>query len=226
MGKTTYQGYTEDTPIGIFRGDLVRRGAMCTAMSTRYPELAAVATDAKTLVTEIDARRDALQDAEDAQLIANAIEDAEKLDVLEVYTEMRRTMFAKTGDVATILPDAPSTLSRLGIDNFSKRIDLAIANLKALPANDSIRVAFLATLEKEVLEFNAADKAEDQSREALKTNRMALTLYKAELAQAREAQLGTILTILKDREKVAMFTIPWRKSSRSDEPDEVKPATP
>ena len=117
-------------------------------------------------------------------------------------------------------------MARLGIDNFSKRIELAVANLKALPANDSVRLAFLATLEKEATEFNAADKAEDQTRDALKTNRMALTLYKSQLAQAREVQLGTILTVLKDREKVALFTIPWRKWSRSDEPDEVKPPTP
>jgi hypothetical protein len=44
---------------------------------------------------------------------------------------------------------------------------------------------------------------------------MALTLYKSELAQAREAQLGSVLTALKDREKVAMCTLPWRKPSRS-----------
>ena len=47
--------------------------------------------------------------------------------------------------------------------------------------------------------------------------RMGLTLYKAELVQAREVQLGTILTVLKDREKVALFTVAWRKPSRSAE---------
>lgn len=102
MAKTTYQGYTEITPIGTYRSDQMRRSAMCTALSTRYPQLATVATDAKSLVNEIDLRRDALQDAEDAQLVANAIEDAEKLDVIEVYTEMRRTLFANTGNVTTL----------------------------------------------------------------------------------------------------------------------------
>ena len=48
---------------------------------------------------------------------------------------------------------------------------------------------------------------------------MALTLYKSELAQEREAQLGTILTVLKDREKVAMFTVPWRKPLRNAQDD-------
>jgi hypothetical protein len=228
MAKNNYQTYTESTPFGTYRADLIRRGAMCTAMAPRHPELAAVAAAAKTLVAEIDSRREALQDAEDAQVIANAIEDAEKIDVLEVYTELRRTMFAKTGDVATLLPDAPSTLARLGIDNFTKRAEIAIANLKALPATDPIRVAFLANLEKEVAEFVTADKAEDQKRDELKTIRVALTLYKSELAQAREVQLGTILTVLKDRDKVAMFTIPWRKASRptADETESKEPTTP
>jgi hypothetical protein len=50
---------------------------------------------------------------------------------------------------------------------------------------------------------------------------MALTLYKSELAQAREAQLGSVLTALKDREKVAMCTLPWRKLSRSTNDSET-----
>jgi hypothetical protein len=77
----------------------------------------------------------------------------------------------------------------------------------------------LPTLETELAQFVAADKAEDTTRAALKTTRMALTLYKSELAQAREVQLGTILTLLKDREKVAMFTVPWRKPSRAAQDD-------
>ncbi len=197
----------------------MRRSAMCTALSTRYPQLAAVAADAKALVNEIDLRRDALQDAEDAQLIANALEDAEKLDVIEVYTELRRTLFAKTGDVTTLLPDSPSVLGHLGMDNFTKRAESAISNLKALPETDSVRMAFLPSLERELSELVAADKAEDRTRDALKTTRMALTLYKSELAQAREVQLGTILTVLKDREKVALFTVPWRKPSRAVQED-------
>jgi len=228
MAKNTYQTYTELTPIGVYRADFMRRGAMCTALLPRHPGLAAVATAARDRVTEIDAGRDAMQDAEDAELVANAIEDAAKLDVVEVYTELRRTLFAKTGDAATLLPDAPSALARLGIDNFTNRAEAAIANLKALPENDPVRVSFLATLEKELAEFVAADKAEDNTRDALKTMRMALTLYKSELAQAREVQLGTILTVLKDREKVAMFTVPWRKPSRNAQDDAApqEPTTP
>ncbi|HRI66138.1 MAG TPA: hypothetical protein PK156_17945, partial [Polyangium sp.] len=118
--------------------------------------------------------------------MANAIEDAEKLDVIEVYTEMRRTLFAKTGDVTTLLPDSPSVLGHLGMENFTKRAESAISNLKALPETDSVRMAFLPSLERELGELVAADKAEDQTRDALKTTRMALTLYKSELAQARD----------------------------------------
>lgn len=217
MSKTTYQSYTAETPIRSYRADFMRRGAMCAALVSRYPSLAAIASEAKTIASSIDGRLAALQSAEDDELIANALEDAEKIDVVDVYTEMRRTMFAKNIDISTILPDAPSTLARLGVDAFATRTEAAIAAIKALPATDPIRIDFLANLEKELAEFRSADNAEDATRDALKTIRLALTLYKSELAQTREVQMGTLLTILKDRQKVALFTVPWRKSSRPQE---------
>lgn len=206
----------------------MRRSAMCAALATRYPNLAAIATEAKTIASSIDARLAALQSAEDDELIANALEDAEKIDVVDVYTEMRRTMFAKNIDVTTILPDAPSSLARLGVDGFTKRTEAAIAALKALPTTDPIRLEFLENLEKELGEFKSADESEDATRNALKTIRLALTLYKSELAQTREVQMGTLLTILKDRQKVALFTLPWRKATRSqdEEPSAEPTANP
>ncbi len=215
MAKNTYQTYTEETPIPLYRGDFVYRGAMCIALEERHPGLGSIGADANAIVTQIDGRLAALQDAEDDQLRARAVEDAEKLDVVDVYTELRRTMSAKKYDVAAILPDAPSILHRLSADKFAARAEAAVSNLKALAENDPIRVAFLATLEKELAEFHTADKAEDHTRAALRSGSVALTLYKAELAQAREAQLGSILSTLKDREKTAGFTLPWRKASRT-----------
>lgn len=202
----------------------MRRGAMCNALGNRYPALATIAAECKTIAANIDARLAALQSAEDDELIANALEDAEKIDVVDVYTEMRRTMFAKNIDVTTILPEAPSSLARLGVDSFTKRTEAAIAAIKALPATDPIRIDFLTNLEKELGEFKSADTSEETSRNALKTIRIALTLYKSELAQSREAQMGTLLTILKDRQKVVLFTLPWRKSSRpQDEEPSAEP---
>jgi len=221
MAKNTYQSYTPDTPIHVYRGDFVHRGAICAALTPRFPELASVAADANAIVIQIDARLAALQHAEDDQIRAGAIEDAEKIDVADVYTELRRTMFARNYDVATILPEAPSNLRRLGAERFADRVNAAMSNLKTLPETDPVRVAFLASLEKEFAEFNTADKAEDDKRASLKSGNVALTLYKSELAQAREAQLGSILVTLKDREKVAMCTRPWRKPARNTNNDET-----
>ncbi|MBK9263804.1 MAG: hypothetical protein IPM54_28875 [Polyangiaceae bacterium] len=215
MAKNTYQSYTEKTPIYAFRADFVWRGAMCIALGTRHPALVGIGNEANAIVAQIDARLAALQAAEDDQLRARAIENAEKLDVVDVYTELRRTMSAKNYDVAKILPDAPSILKRMRADSFAARADIAVANLEALPENDPIRVAFLANLKKELAEFHEADKAEDKTQAALRSGNVALTLCKSELAQAREAQLGAILTELKDREKSSAFTLPWRKYSRA-----------
>lgn len=215
MAKNTYQSYTEDTPIHFYRADFVHRGAICAALSPRFSDLTRIAAEANAIVTQIDTRLAALQDAEDDQIRARAIEDAEKIDAVDVYTELRRTMFAKQYDVATILPDAPSTLRRMRSERFADRANAALANLKTLPDHDPLRVVFLDVLERELTEFNNADQAEDKKHGAVKSGKVALTLYKSELAEAREAQLGAILAMLKDREKVAMCTLPWRKASRS-----------
>ncbi|MDC0748884.1 hypothetical protein [Polyangium mundeleinium] len=216
MAKNTYQTYTEETPFDTYREDFIRRGAMCGALAKRYPGLAAVGAEANVIVAQIDARRTSLQAAEDDQIRARAVEDAEKLDVVDIYTELRRTIAVKSPeDALTLLPEAPSALRRLGAATFTDRTNAALSNLRTLAVDDPLRVAFLDKLEKELAEFSTADKNEDKTRLALQSGKVALTLYKSELSQVREAELGTIQSLLKDREKTALFTIPWRKTSRA-----------
>lgn len=232
MAKGTYQTYTVETSIEDYRADCIHRGAMAGALSKRYPDLAAIGQEADAILAQIDTRRGELQQAEDDQVRSRAIEDAEKFDVVEAYTELRRTLFAKKYDIATLLPDAPSILGRLGAKNFGARVDQAVANLKKLPATDPVKLALLPGLELELGEFHAADVAEDATREGLSSSKMALTLYKTELSQAREAQLGAVLKIVGDSEKMALFTLPWRKAAKpkakEDEPTDppVAPITP
>jgi hypothetical protein len=108
---------------------IFHRGVICAALSKRYPALAAIGTDADQILTQIDSRRAALQAAEDDPIRARAVENAEKFDVVEVYTELRRTLFAKKVDVQTLLPDAPSVLGRLAAKKFRARADQALENL-------------------------------------------------------------------------------------------------
>lgn len=219
MPKNTYQSYTDATPIDIYRKDFLHRGAMCEALSQRYPALAPIATQAFAHVTLIDARTKILQQLEDDQTRAAALENAQKFDVVAVYTELRRTMSAKNYDVLQILPENPSTLEDRGTVTFRKRVDDAIAAIAVLPDGDPIKDTFLSTLQSEHAEFISADQAEDQTQAQLKAGRLALSLFKAEEAQVREAQLGLILSILRDREQVALFTLPWRSPRKSkDEP--------
>lgn len=226
MAKGTYQTYTDETSIEDYRADYIHRGAMCAALSKRYPALAAIGTDADQILTQIDSRRIALQEAEDDQIRARAVEDAEKFDVVEVYTELRRTLFAKKVDVQTLLPDAPSVLGRLAAKKFRARADQALENLKTLPDTDPVKTAFLAVFTQELTEFHAADDAEDKTREGLASESVALTLYKTELSQAREAQLGAVLKVVGDSEKMAMFTLPWRSNRKKETPPAATPATP
>lgn len=228
MRKTSYQTYTEETPLDTYRTDFMRRGAMCTAVATRFPPLEAIGTAANAIVEQIDGRRVALQQAEDDQVRARAKEDAEKLDVVEIYTELRRTLHAKNVDVLTLLPDAPSTLGRLGAKAFGERMNFVIANLNKLPDGDPQKTAFLPALTQELAGFRTADVDEDTTRANLHSSKVALLLYKAELSLAREAQLGAIQTTLRDREKTALFTVPWRKTSKpaASEEEVETPPTP
>jgi hypothetical protein len=226
MGKTTYQSYTPDVPIAAFREDFLHRSAMCGALAKRHPSLQDIAKEADAIVVQLDSKIAGLQKAEDDQTRARAIEIAEKLDVVELYTELRRTMFAKNDDIATLLPDTPSAVRRLGITSTAERIEVAISNLSALPAGDPIKEAFLTKLQQEHAELDLADKAEDKTRLALQSGRVALTLYKSELSQAREAQMGKIQSVLMDREKTAMFALPWRKVGKPADEPTTEPVTP
>jgi hypothetical protein len=225
MRKTTYQTYTTDTPIDTYRSDFIHRSAMCGAIAKRYPALGDIGKEADAVLAQIDSHRADLQQAEDDQIRARALEDAAKLDVIDVYTELRRTMAVKNYDVMTLLPDAPSALGRLGAKTFGDRAKQAVANLKVLDDNDPVKTLLLPKLEAEFSEFNQADLAEDATRGALRSERMALVLYKTELSQARERQLGAIQNVLGDRERTAQFTRPWRKASGTPE-DEPPPPAP
>lgn len=227
MSKTNYQSYTEATPIEIYRKDFLHRSAMCQALSKRYPALAPIATEAAAHVTLIDAHHQKLQQLEDDQTRADALQDAEKFDAVEVYTEMRRTMGAKNYDVLLILPKNPSILRDQGPQNFSKSMGEAIEAINTLPDGDPIKSTFLTTLQQEFAEFKSADEAEDKTQSLLKAGKVALTLFKAEQAQARNAQLGVIQGVVRDREKTAVFTLPWRAPKKSkDEGEDSGPAQP
>ncbi len=211
---TKYQTYGTDASITDYRNDTIHRSAMCEALASKHPALAAVATEANTILAQIDARVTVLQQAEDAQVRARAVEEAEKFDVAESYTELRRTMAAKSYDIHTLLPDAPSVFGKLGIKTLGGRADQAVANLKELPEGDPVKAAFLPKLEKDLADFRKADLAEDLTRTTMEGVRVALILYKSELSQTREAQLGAIQNVFGDREKAARFTLPWRKPSK------------
>jgi hypothetical protein len=90
MGKITYQTFTPETPFNVYRTDFLHRESMCGALAARYPGLAPIGAEAKTIREQIDQRRAAIQDVEDDQVRARALEDVAKLDLVEVYAEARR----------------------------------------------------------------------------------------------------------------------------------------
>jgi hypothetical protein len=221
MGKSSYQSYTPETPIEIFRSDFIHRQAICVALAASYPALTPVGAECGTIVAAIDARDADIQAVLDEAVRAKAVEDAGKLDVVDVYTELRGMMTVQQRDqLFAFLPDPPSALGRLGTKKFADRVALAVTNLQRLPESDPLRRDYLSRLQAEVEEFRRADEAEDAVRLRVRSARLGLLVYKSELARARDAQLGTIQTILGDRAKAAAFTIPWRRNAQEDDATE------
>ncbi len=215
MAKTTYQTYTSETPIDFFRKDFIRRGAMCQALVSRFSGLEPVANESVQIVATIDERGTEIRAVEDDLVRARALEDVEKMDVVDAYTALRLMMTAYDRDrVRDFLPDAPSSLKQLGPKNLSDRVKAQIENLRILPEDSPLRTEFLPPLEREVGELETADRAEDDVRARVSALGLGLTVYKSELAQTRESQIGTIQSVLSDRAKAAQFTLPWRRSKR------------
>jgi hypothetical protein len=230
MAKTSYQTFTQEAPLSIFRSDFIRRDAMCGAMVKQFPDLGAIAAECAAIVAAMDARSTELRAAEDALTRARALEDAEKLSVVGAYARARTVLGVEDKDAALlILPDAPSSLRKRNVVDFNLRVRSTIESLGELPADHPVRVAYLPPLQAEFAEFSTADVAEDEARARLGRLRLSLTLYRAELAQERDGQLGRIQGVVKDRAVTAMFTIPWRKRTKAEggDADETEePETP
>jgi len=218
MGKSSYQSYGPETPIEIFRSDSIHRQAMCVALAAGTPALAAVGAECGTIVAAIDARDADIQAVLDDAVRAKAVEDAGKLDVIDVYAELRGMMTIQQRDrLFAFLPDPPSTLGHLGTKKFADRVAMAVTNLQRLPESEPLRRDYLSRLQAEAEEFRRADEAEDAVRLRARSARLGLLVYKSELARVRDAQLGTIQTILGDRAKAAAFTIRWRRHEQDDD---------
>lgn len=187
---------------------------MCGALVEDYPALAPVATEAREMVVAIDSRGTVLRQAEDEQTVAKAVEDVKKLVVIKKYSDLRLLLTIHEKDrVPDFLPDAPSSLKKLGPKNLTDRVQKSLDNLRVLPADHPVRVEYEPVLTENLAAFKTADLAEDRERAEVATLNLGLSVYKSELSQVRDVQLGTIQTVLGDRTQAVEFTIPWRDTS-------------
>ena len=211
------QSYTAATSIDDYRKDFIYRGAVCEAAGRKHAELAPVAADCLAAVGLIDSRKAQLQQLEDDLTRARALEAAEKLDAIEAYEMVRKQVAAyEKHRVLEILPISPSAAAKMALEKFDFRVSQAISNVKSLPEDHPVRRDFLPTLEREFAEFQEADRGEDEVRRNLATAKLALTTFKAELAQRRDQELGQIQTVYRDRGKLEFFTLPWRPAKKPE----------
>jgi hypothetical protein len=210
------QTYTTDATIDDFRDDFRHRAGVCRAAGAKHGELRPVADECLTVVTGIDAKQAELRRAQDLLIDAGAEEAAQKLDVLEVYAKTRKQFVVDDEDkLFDFLPDAPSSVSRYGLEKLTWYMGQVIKNLQNLAPDHPVRVVYLPRLETEFGELKTADVAEDEVRSSLMAIRAGLNAYKADLARIRDGQLGKILAIYSDRTMLELFTLRWRSDSKS-----------
>jgi len=91
----------------------------------------------------------------------------------------------------------------------------------------SVQCRVGSVLTRELAEFEAAAGGEDDTRQSLASAKLGLTLYKADLARQCNAQLGAVQQANGDRQRTALFTVPWRKPHRpASAPTDPTPGEP
>ena len=215
------------TSLSTFRWDLVYLSAQLTA--DQRPGVAALAGPVQTLLTKLKTERDALEQAEDAVIVASAL--------LNKKDQHRDGVLVEAGGVArasdkavytTLFPKLnPSGTARLGVDAESAEVSRILGELAKLPVDHLLRTAYEPELIAAEAAVKAADAQSDEAVTALALQRSQLDRFKLEVDQARLSTHGQLVTLLKDKAEADAFYRPV-SSMPADEakPDATPPTTP
>lgn len=209
-----------------FRWDLVYLAAQ--TLADKRPDVLALAPLVQAKLAEIKTERDALEQAEDQEIIATALVD--KRDRTRDGLVIATGGTARTQDKAlyqTLFNKlSPSKTAKLGIDAESKEIARIAGELAKLPADNSIRVTYAAALSAAETELQAAKEQSDTAETALALQRSQAFRFKLDLDKFRVELHGKLVSILKDKDEANSFFRPTKLSPESDADESQDPADP
>lgn len=212
--------------VSTFRWDLVYLKAQLLA--DERAEVKALATPVQGLLTTIRTRRDALEDAEDAVIVAAAL--------LQRKDKGRDGLVVEAGGVARAVDKAsyailfpklnPSATARLPIDEESAEMSRILGEMANLPPDHPVRQAYEQELTAAEAAVKAADAQSDAAVTELALQRSQLDRFKLEMDQARLAIHGQLLTLLKNKAEADGFFRPTTNPPSPASPSPDEPASP
>lgn len=168
-----------------FRWDLVDLAAQL--VSDKRAGVSALAAPIQGLLTQLGTERGALEQAEDAVIVASAILAKSDRHRDEVLIEAGGVARASNKDVyQTLFPNRnPSATARLPITEESAEIKRILGEMGKLAADHALRTAYEAELTGAEAAVKAASEQSDEALTALALQRSQLDRFKLELDKAR-----------------------------------------
>ena len=213
--------------MATFRWDLIYLAAQLAADDR--PGVSDLAPMASDRLVQLGQERAALEQAEDAVVIASALLNKKDRGRDGVLVEMGGVARALDKQVyATLFArQSPSVVAKLAVAEESVEVRRILGELAKLPADHMLRQEYEAELTASEAAVMAASAQSDEAVTALALQRSQLARFKLSTDQVRLEIHGRLVTILKDKAEADSFFRPTTASPSTEEPSAPEqPASP
>lgn len=204
--------------VATFRWDLIYLIAQLTADDR--PGVSDIAPMVSARLALLIEERGALEQAEDASIIASAL--------LNKRDRRRDTMLVEMGGVVRALDKAvyatlfanksPSLVAKLSVDDESAEIRRILGEIGKLPADHILRQEYEVELADAEAAVKTAGAQSDDAVTALALQRSQLGRFKLSTDQLRLEVHGQLLALLKDKAEAEAFFRPTTAAPGAEEP--------
>ena len=204
--------------VATFRWDLIYLIAQLTADDR--PGVSDIAPMVSARLALLIEERGALEQAEDASIIASAL--------LNKRDRRRDTMLVEMGGVVRALDKAvyatlfanksPSLVAKLSVDDESAEIRRILGEIGKLPADHILRQEYEVELADAEAAVKTAGAQSDEAVTGLALQRSQLGRFKLSTDQLRLEVHGQLLALLKDKAEAEAFFRPTTAAPGAEEP--------
>lgn len=214
------------SPLPVFRWDLLY--LFSNVSSDERPEIQALGPPVEAGLAEIRSEREAHEAAEDTAIIMAARRGKRDASL--------DSLLIRFGGVARVSDKGlygaafdrynPSETARLALNDEVKEVDRILGELRALPADNPLRMEYEPALDAAHSAVKAAIGAADQADTALALSRSRVERFKVKLDQLRLETHGRLLAILKSKAAAEAFFRSTTKAPGAENDQEPEPGEP